>query len=260
MSASRRTPSAGAALRADRASARARARAPGTAPKRRDAEATRERILKAASAEFARHGFAGARGERIAQRARSSERMVYYYYGSKDALFRAVLERAYARLRDAERDLRLDADDPANALAQFCRFVWRYYLEHPEFISLLNTENLYAARHLRRSAQLGELVSPVAQLLSRMLADGAAKGVFRDDIDVIELYVAIASLGYFCLSNRHTLSAVLGRDVAEAQALERYWDAALRMIAGYVRREPTTDTARRAAPAPEALRCTGRPY
>jgi len=220
----------------------ARRAPPGAAPRRRDAEATRTRILKAASAEFARHGFAGARGERIARRARSSERMVYYYYGSKDGLFRAALEQAYAQLRDAERSVRLDPDDPWKALEQFCRFVWRYYLEHPEFISLLNTENLYRARHLRRSARLGELVSPIAQMLSGMLADGAARGVFRGDIDETELYVAIASLGYFSLSNRHTLSAVLGRDVAERAALERYWAGALRMIAGYVRRGPVAGT------------------
>lgn len=219
-------------------------------PRRRDAGATRARILKAASAEFARHGFAGARGERIAQRARSSERMLYYYFGSKDGLFRAVLEQAYSELRDAERSVRLDADDPWKALEQFCRFVWRYYVEHPEFISLLNTENLHRARHLRRSARLGELVSPIAQMLSRMLADGAAKGLFRDGIDETELYIAIASLGYFSLSNRYTLSAVLGRDVAQRDALERYWAGALRMIAGYVRREPAACTARPdAAPA-----------
>ncbi len=218
------------------------------APRRRDADATRARILKAAGAEFARHGFAGARGERIAQRARSSERMLYYYFGSKDGLFRAVLEQAYAQLRDAERSVQLDPEDPWKALEQFCRFVWRYYLEHPEFISLLNTENLYRARHLRRSARLGELVSPIAQMLSRMLADGAAKGVFRDDIDETELYVAIASLGYFSLSNRHTLSAVLGRDVAGREALERYWSGALRMIAGYVRAPQPVRYATLAAP------------
>lgn len=224
-----------------------------TAPRRRDAEATRARILKAASAEFARHGFAGARGERIARRARSSERMLYYYFGSKDGLFRAVLEQAYAQLRDAERSVRLDPDDPWKALEQFCRFVWRYYLEHPDFISLLNTENLYRARHLRRSARLGELVSPIAEMLSRMLADGAKKGVFRDDVDETELYVAIASLGYFCLSNRHTLSAVLGRDVAACGALERYWSGALRMIAGYVRRDPAAVAASRGTRLPASI-------
>ncbi len=211
--------------------------APAPAPvrRRRDAEATRARILKAAAAEFAQHGFAGGRGDRIAQRARSSERMLYYYFGSKDGLFRAVLESAYASLRDAERAIRLDAGDPARALEQFCRFVWRYYADHPGFISLLNTENLHRGRHLRRSGRLDELVGPVVGLLSRLLADGQARGVFRPDVDPVDLYVAIAGLGYFRLSNRHTLSAVLGRDVAEPGGLERYWVEAARMVSGYVR-------------------------
>src|SRR5690606_9207454 len=171
----------------------------------------------------AQHGFAGARGDRIAQRARSSERMVYYYFGSKDGLFRAVLEGAYASLRDAERAVQLVADDPARALEQFCRFVWRYYADHPGFISVLDTAYLPRARHLRKSGRLDELVGPVVGLLSQLLADGQAKGIFRADVDPVDLYVAIAGLGYFRLSNRHTLSAVLGRDMAQEAGLERYW-------------------------------------
>ncbi|MCD6734489.1 MAG: TetR family transcriptional regulator [Burkholderiaceae bacterium] len=208
------------------------------ARRRRDAGATRARILKAAAVEFAQHGFAGGRGERIARRAQSSERMVYYYFGSKDELFRAVLEAAYASLRDAERAVQLDRDDPAAALEQFCRFVWRYYAEHPHFISLLNTENLHRARHLRKSGRLDELVTPVVGLLSRLLAEGQARGAFRADVDPADLYVAIAGLGYFRLSNRHTLSAVLGRDMADPQELERYWELAARMIGGYLRASP----------------------
>lgn len=200
----------------------------------RDAEATRARILRAAVQEFARYGLAGARGERIAQRARSSERMLYYYFGTKEGLYREALESVYVSLRQAERSLDLDGLAPDAALAAFCRFVWRYYLDHPEFISLVSTENLYRARHLRRSPRLGELVSPIAQMLSRMLEAGCRKGVFRDDIDEVELYLAIASLGYFCLSNRHTLSALLGRDVADPDNLEHYWTGALRMVSGYV--------------------------
>jgi AcrR family transcriptional regulator len=208
-----------------------------TAPakRRRDAGATRARILKAAAAEFAQHGFAGGRGERIARRAQSSERMVYYYFGSKDELFRAVLEAAYASLRDAERAVRLDRDDPAAALGQFCRFVWRYYAGHPQFISLLNTENLHRARHLRKSGRLDELVGPVVGLLAELLAEGQARGAFRADVDPADLYVAIAGLGYFRLSNRHTLSAVLGRDMADPRGLERYWEHAARMVGDYLR-------------------------
>ncbi len=202
--------------------------------KRRDRDATRGRILKAATAEFARHGFAGARGERIAQRARCSERMVYYYFGSKEGLFRAALEGAYGALRDAERGLRLDELSPLDALDGFCRFVWRYYVDHPEFISLVNTENLHQARHLRKSARVHELVSPVVGMLADLLARGVRSGVFRDGVDPVELYLSIASLGYFVLSNQHTLSAVLDRDLRDPAHLAAHWQASAQIIRGYV--------------------------
>lgn len=211
---------------------------PVDARPRRDREATRSRILKAATQEFSRHGFAGARGDRIAQRARSSERMVYYYFGSKEGLFREVLEQSYAALRDAQRRLRLDDQDPVNALGSFCRFVWRYYLDHPEFIGLLNTENLYHARHLRKSPQLHELVSPVVRLLEELLARGRAAGLFRDGIDPVHLYIAIASLGYFYLSNQHTLSAVLSEDLSSPARSEAHWAGCVDLIERFVVRAP----------------------
>lgn len=209
---------------------------PDVAPARRprDAQATRARILRAASQEFARLGFAGARGERIAQRARSSERMLYYYYGSKEGLYRAVLEAAYLGLRQAERTLELDALAPQAALAHFCRFVWRFYAEHPEFIGLVNAENLAQARHLRRSGQLAELALPVVEQLRALLARGLAGGVFRAGIDPVELYIAVASLGYFYLSNAHTLSAVLGRNLKDPPQLESHWAASEDMILRFV--------------------------
>lgn len=202
--------------------------------RRRDREATRARILKAATAEFARHGFAGARGERIAQRARSSERMLYYYFGSKEGLFRAALESVYGALRDAESGLRIDELPAAEALDAFCRFVWRYYVQHPEFISLVNTENLHQARHLRKSPRLQELVSPVVGMLAGLLARGERERVFRAGIDPVELYLAIASLGYFMLSNQHTLSAVLGRELREPRNLERHWQESAEIVRRYV--------------------------
>jgi len=200
----------------------------------RDAEATRARILKAAVREFARHGYAGARGERIAKTARSSERMVYYYFANKEGLFRAALETVYASLRDAERTVHLDDEDPLAALESFCRFVWDYYLQHPEFIGLVNTENLQQARHLRRSPRLGELVSPVVGLLAELLERGQRAGAMRAGVDPAQLYVSIASLGYFYLSNQHTLSAVLGRDLLAPEHLQAHWRSAADMIRRYV--------------------------
>ena len=200
----------------------------------RDAQATRARILKAAVREFARHGFSGARGERVARAARSSERMVYYYFSSKEGLFRAALESVYASLRDAESTVRLDETDPLEALESFCRFVWDYYLKHPEFIGLVNTENLHQARHLRRSPRLDELVSPVVGQLGALLERGQQAGVMRAGVDPAQLYLAIASLGYFYLSNQHTLSAVLGRDLLAPAHLQAHWLAAVQMIRRFV--------------------------
>lgn len=203
-------------------------------PRVRDAEATRARILKAAVREFARHGYGGARGERVAKAARSSERMVYYYFSNKEGLFRASLESVYASLRDAERALQLDDTDPMQALEDFCRFVWNYYHQHPEFIGLVNTENLQQARHLRRSPRLGELVSPVVGMLAELVERGQRAGRMRNDIDPAQLYVAIASLGYFYLSNQHTLSAVLGHDLVAPDHLQAYWRSAAEMIRRHV--------------------------
>ena len=208
------------------------------APRIRDAEATRARILDAAVREFARYGLAGARGGRIAQRARSSERMVYYYFGSKEGLYREALEHVYVSLRQAERSLDLDGLDPPRALSTFCRFVWRYYLDHPEFIGLVNAENLQRARQLHRSARLPELVSPVVELLGRLLARGVDSGDFRPGIDPAELYVAIAGLGYFYLSNSYTLSAVLGRGLREPARLEAHWRSSEQVVMRFVRRCP----------------------
>ena len=128
----------------------------------------------------------------------------------------------------------LDDKPPVDALAHFCRFVWRWYVDHPEFIGVLTAENQQQGRHLRRSARLDALVAPVVRLLGTLLARGAASGDFRPGLDAADLYVSIAGLGYFYLSNRHTLSAVLGRDLAEPRALESHWRASEEMVLRYV--------------------------
>jgi AcrR family transcriptional regulator len=207
---------------------------PATTERKRDAQATRARILRAASSEFSRHGFGGARGERIARRARSSERMVYYYFGSKEGLFRQVLEAAYVALGEAEQRLVLDDKPPRQALAHFCRFVWQWYADHPDFIGVLNVENQHQARHLRKSGQLDQLVSPVVRMLEALIERGQRAGEFRSGIDATGLYVSIAGLGYFYLSNQFTLSAVLGRELADPAVLEAHWRASEEMVLRYV--------------------------
>jgi hypothetical protein len=152
-----------------------------------------------------------------------------------------VLEASYIALREAESALRLDDLPPGEALDEFCRFVWRYYLEHPEFMGLVNTENLYQAKHLRKSRKLRQLVSPVVGLLGRLLSRGVRDGVFRDGIEPTELYIAIAALGYFYLSNSHTLSAVLGRALRAEPQLAAHWRASAQMVRRFVAAPAPTD-------------------
>jgi len=176
---------------------------------RRDAAATRERIFAAATREFATYGFGGARIDRISRRARTFDRMLYYHYGNKEQLFRSVLEGVYERLWAAEAKLDLQRLDPAEGMRRLIAFTWRYYLEHPEFIRLLNTENLLRGRNVRRSRRVGRLSPPFISAVADLLARGRRSGAFRREVDPVHLYLTIAALGYFYLSNRYTLSRFL---------------------------------------------------
>ena len=199
------------------------------------AQATREAILRGATEVFARDGFAGGRVEQISKAAQSHDRMIYYYFGSKQGLFTAVLEDAYRRFNDAESALVLDIAQPVAALTTVVRFVWQYYQQHPEFITLLNTENLLRGRHIAQSQRVREYSSPVIAVTDRVLRSGAALGDFRADVAARDVYLMIAALGYFYLSNRYTLSSFLGEDLGASPALA-HWegfvvDAVLRTVA-----------------------------
>lgn len=203
---------------------------------RRDPEGTRRRILAAATEEFARGGLAGARVDQIARRAETNERMLYYYYGSKEGLFLAVLERQYADFRAAEEQLHIVDENPEDAVRTLARFVWDWYYEHPDFIRLVNSENLHEARHLKKSTQLHQLINPVVKVLEDIVRRGQRQGVFRDDVDVSQLYLTISALGYYVLSNRYTISAVIGRDVASQDEHARFASLHSDMLLSYLTR------------------------
>lgn len=185
----------------------------------RDPERTRRRILDAATAEFARYGLGGARVDRIARRAGANKRMLYYYYGDKDELFLAALEGRYAHIREAEAALDLAHLAPRAALERLVRFTWKYYLEHPEFLTLLNSENLHKGRHVRRSKRVRAMHSRLVALIGDVLERGVREGVFRRGIDPVQFYISIAAEGYFYLSNRYTLSRIFARDLMAPRAL-----------------------------------------
>ncbi|HTQ00849.1 MAG TPA: TetR/AcrR family transcriptional regulator [Casimicrobiaceae bacterium] len=201
----------------------------------RDSERTQAAILAAATSEFARHGLGGARVDRIAQRARANKRMLYYYYGSKDGLFLAVMEDTYARIRRAETSLTLLDVDPVESVRRLVEFTWEYYRSHPEFLTLLNTENLHQASHLRKSKKVREMNSPVIDTLRTVLDRGRKAGVFRAGVDPLQFYISIAALSYFYLSNNHTLSAVFGRELASPAAKAARLAHMTDVVLGYLR-------------------------
>ena len=203
----------------------------------RDAEATRARILAAAKAEFARVGLGGARVDRIAEIAGANKRMLYYYFGNKDELFRAVLEATYEHIRESEKALHLDEVDPPEAIRRLVSFTWNYYLEHPEFLTLLNSANLHRARHLEDSPRARTLNSPLIQTLGEVLERGRREGSFRGGVDPLQLYISIAALAYFYLGNRHTLAAIFGRSLMSPKARAERLSHIVDVVLGYVLRD-----------------------
>jgi len=212
----------------------------------RDAERTRGSILAAATAEFAQHGLGGARVDRIAERAGSNKRMLYYYFGDKEGLFQAVLEQTYADIRKAEQKLNLLDASPEDGVRRLVELTWAYYIAHPEFLTLLNSENLHQARHLKKSLRIREMNSPLIETLAELLRRGQRAGTFRKGVDPLQLYISIAALAYFYLSNRHTLSTVFGRDLfsaAERKARVAHMSA---MVLGFLASAPAAAPSGRA--------------
>ena len=202
----------------------------------RDADRSQSTILAAARDEFAEHGLGGARVDRIAERAGLNKRLIYYYFEDKDKLFQAVLEQAYRDIREQELGLRLTELAPATAVRRLIEFTWNYYLEHPEFLTLLNSANLHRARHLGESKRAREMNSPVIETLGEILERGRRAGTFRGGVDPVQLYVSIAGLAYFYLSNSHTLSAIFGRDLLAPKARSERLSHMTEVILGYLTR------------------------
>ncbi len=196
----------------------------------RDPEATRARILAAAKAEFARKGLGGARVDDIAARAKANKRMLYHYFGNKEDLFRITLEDAYADFRAAEARLEIEKDDPITAIRRLVSFTWKYYLDNPEFITLVNSENLHKARHIRNSKRMREMSRPFVGRMRDLLARGAAAGLFRADLDPVQVNITIAATGYYYLTNRFTGSIVFERDLMSESALAQRVDFNTRTI------------------------------
>jgi AcrR family transcriptional regulator len=200
----------------------------------RDADRSQSTILAAARDEFAEYGLGGARVDRIAERAALNKRLIYYYFQDKEQLFQAVLEQAYRDIREQEAGLHLIELEPPTAVRRLIEFTWNYYLAHPEFMTLLNSANLHKARHLSESKRARELNSPLIETLAAVLERGRREGTFRGGVDPVQLYVSIAGMAYFYLSNSHTLSAIFGRDLLAPKARSERLGHMTDVILGYL--------------------------
>ena len=207
----------------------------GAAPLSARAAATRQRILDAALAEFAEKGLAGSRVDEIAARAGANKRMLYAHFGSKEELWLVVLEGAYAAKRAEERAVEVEHLPPADAMARLVAFNLRYTARHPEFVALLNQENLHRAAYLRRSEDVPALYSPLLEALRGVLARGVAEGAFRTGVDAMQLYITILALGHFYVANRHTLSTIFGAPLDTEAAIADRERHIAEVVLGYLR-------------------------
>lgn len=200
----------------------------------RNPERTKKDILIAAREEFCEYGLGGARVDRIAARARANKRMLYHYFGNKEALYSAVLLEAYREIRAGEQKLQLGALPPAEAMRKLVRFTFDHFRDNPWFIRLLSTENILRAENLGALEEIRELHSPIVDQLRDVLAAGQKSGVFRKSVDPIHLYITIASLGYFYFSNIHTLSVVFDVRLASQRQMASRRRHAEAVILGYL--------------------------
>lgn len=213
--------------------ARTASRSARRAPRRRDAEGSRKLILQAALEEFSAHGHAGARVDRIAQKAGVSKPLIYDYFGDKDAIYAAALREAYVQIREGEAALELERMEPKEAIRQLVAFTMDHYRSKPWFVAMLNTENLRGGATIRSIKGADEIQSVLVTKLGEVLRKGVARGEFRAGIDPIDLYIFIASICYFPISNIHTLRAVFHCPIDDAW-LDARVAQATRMILGYL--------------------------
>jgi len=220
------------------AAAKARRGAAAARPEARtnDPERTMADILAVATREFAEKGLAGARIDDIAAAMRTSKRMIYYYFGSKEGLYIRVLEEAYRRIRAIEADLHLDDLPPEDALRKLVGFTVDYQRENPDFIRLVMNENIHRGEYLVQSQAIQGLNVPAIEGLRRVYQRGLKAGVFRTGIDPVDLHQSISALSFFNVANRHTFSLIFQRDLESPTAQIARRDSIIEMVVRFVRR------------------------
>jgi len=210
------------------ASVSTRGRRPEAAPSgdglvpQRDAGRTRTEILDIATREFADRGYNGARVDEIATKTRTTKRMIYYYFGSKEQLYIAVLERVYLQIRTAEQSLDVDGLDPVDAIRRIAELTFDHHQSHPDFIRLVSIENINRAEHMAKSPNFPGQNASVVSLIEQILARGREQGRFAREVDALDVHMLISSYCVFRVANRHTFNTIFGRDLADPALRDRY--------------------------------------
>lgn len=205
------------------------------APAAAEEDGTRTRILNVAIQEFSRLGLSGARIDEIAAETGANKGMIYYYFGNKEGLYVAALEESYTRFRQIEHGFHLDQLPPVPALRALVGSTFDYHAQHPEFIRMVMTENIHNGEYIRKIPTLKAINKPAIGLLEGLCARGVAEGVFRPDVDPVDLHMSISALSFYNVSNQHTFSFIFGRDLKAAEVHARRREAVVDMILRYVR-------------------------
>ncbi|MFT4306793.1 MAG: TetR/AcrR family transcriptional regulator [Microbacterium sp.] len=190
-------------------------------PRQRDAERTRAELLSIATEVFAADGYSGARVDEIAERTRTTKRMIYYYFGSKEGLYLAVLEHAYLGIREAERRIDVDHTDPVEAIRQLAELTFDHHVTHDDFIRLVAIENIHRGEFVRRIDTLRTLAQPAKTLLDDILERGREAGLFRRDVDAIDVHLVISAYCVFQVANRYTFGYLFDVDFADPRRRDR---------------------------------------
>ena len=200
----------------------------------RDRERTQAEILAVATREFSEHGYSGARVDEIAELTRTTKRMIYYYFESKQGLYAAVLRAAYAEIRSKEQTIAVDHLVPVAAIRRIAELTFDHHESHPDFIRLVAIENIHRAEHLAQLPNLDELGSPAIELIDAILARGRADGTFTRDADGLDVHMIISSYCVFRIANRHTFSTLFGRDLIDPERRDHYRQMLGDLVIGYL--------------------------
>ena len=200
-----------------------------------DPERTKANILEVAATEFGEKGLAGARIDEIAALTQTSKRMIYYYFGSKEGLYLAVLEESYRKVREIEGELHLEDLQPEQALRRLVAFTFDHHLSHENYIRLVMSENINRGQYIAQSRHIQELNVPAIAAIRQLYQRGVKMGVFRPGLDPVDIHASISALSFFNVSNRHTFGVIFKLDTRSPAYIAHRRDSVIEMVVRFLR-------------------------